>query len=105
MKPKVTILVLCCGAVLLPSALNAQLPYSDPGMTDAANWTVNASALNSSPFDDVANFGVNYTSVLGVPQYPTAAQRRLCNLKSTRHPGIKLVSAPRPQACHCRAIL
>ncbi len=81
MKPKVTILVLCCGAVLLPSALNAQLPYSDPGMTDAANWTVNASALNSSPFDDVANFGVNYTSVLGVPQDPYSSSTTAVQFK------------------------
>ncbi len=68
---------------LLPSALNAQVVFSDLNMTDAANWNVNASQLSPpTAFDYVANFGVSYTSTLGVPQDPfssstTAAQFKI----------------------------
>ena len=82
MNTKTILSGICCGAALLPAALNAQIVYSDLGMADGGNWSVNASALNSNPFDYVANFGVSYTSALGVPQDPyststTAAQFKI----------------------------
>jgi len=72
-----------CGMALMPLALNAQVIYSDPGMADAANWTVNNSfgVLNSSPIDYKANFGVNYTSTLGVPQDPFSSSTTALQLK------------------------
>ena len=81
MNPNTIVLGVFCGMVLMPSALTAQVIYSDPGMADAVNWTVNDSfgALNNYPIDYQATFGVAYTSTLGVPRIPSAAPRPLCN--------------------------
>ena len=70
MNSKATAIGVCFGAALLPSALHAQL-FSDTlqSSSDAANWSINASALNSNPIDYQANFGFDYSTV-GVPQDP-----------------------------------
>lgn len=65
---------------LLPSALNAQ--FSDLTMTDSGSWNVNASPLTTgTPFDYQANFGVSYTSALGVPQDPYSTSTTALQLK------------------------
>jgi hypothetical protein len=81
MNMKTILFGICCGAALVPAALNAQVVFSDVGMTDAANWTVNASALNSNPFDYVANFGFNYNTVEGVPIDPYSSSTTALQLK------------------------
>jgi hypothetical protein len=81
MNTKTIVLGVCCGLALLPSALNAQ--FSDLTMTDPGNWTVNNSfgALNGNPIDYQANFGVSYTSALGVPQDPYSSSTTALQLK------------------------
>ena len=66
---------------LLPLAVKAQ--FSDLNMNDAGNWTVNNSlgALNGNPVDQQANFGVSYTSTLGVPQDPFSSSTTALQLK------------------------
>ncbi len=81
MNTKTTVLGVFCGLAFLPSALNAQVIYSDLGMASSAGYTVNASALNANPFDYQANFGVNYTSTLGVPQDPFSSATTALQLK------------------------
>ncbi len=82
-NPKTIVLGVFCGMALMPLALNAQAIYSDLGMADAGNWTVNNSfgALNNNPIDYQANFGVNYTSTLGVPQDPYSSSTTALQLK------------------------
>jgi len=81
MNTKITILGVCCGTALLPATLKAQL-FSDVGMTDSANWTVNASPLTTgATIDYVDNFGVSYTSTLGVPQDPNSSSATALQLK------------------------
>jgi sugar lactone lactonase YvrE len=82
MKPK-TIIPLVFSAIVLfwPPALYAQV-FSDVNMTDPGNWNVNASPLTpSTPFDYVANWGVSYTSALGVPQDPYSTSVTALQLK------------------------
>jgi len=83
MKTKISILVVLCGIVLIPSALNAQVVFSDLNMSTPGNWTVNNSfgALNANPIDYQANFGVSYTSALGVPQDPYSSSTTALQLK------------------------
>ncbi len=82
-NPKTIVLGVFCGMALMPLASNAQAIYSDLGMADAGNWTVNNSfgALNNNPIDYQANFGVNYTSTLGVPQDPYSSSTTALQLK------------------------
>ena len=67
--------------LLWPSAMSAQV-FSDLNMTDPGNWNVNASqASPPTPFDYVANWGVSYTSSLGVPQDPYSTSTTALQLK------------------------
>jgi sugar lactone lactonase YvrE len=92
MNSKTIISMVFSAMVLLwPLALYAQ-PYSevtlypqvfsDLNMTDPENWNVNASPLTpSTPFDYKANWGVSYTSSLGVPQDPYSTSTTALQLK------------------------
>jgi hypothetical protein len=82
MKPKTIIPIVFSAIVLLwPSALYAQV-FSDASMADPGNWNVNASPLTpSTPFDYEANWGINYTSELGVPQDPYSTSTTALQLK------------------------
>jgi sugar lactone lactonase YvrE len=82
MKPKTIIPIVFSAVVLfLPSALPAQV-FTDLNMTDPGNWNVNASPLTpSTPFDYVVNWGVSYTSGLGVPQDPYSTSTTALQLK------------------------
>ena len=82
MKPKTVIpIVFFATVLLLPSALNAQV-FSDLTMTDPGNWNVNASQISPpTPFDFVTNWGVSYTSALGVPQDPYSSSTTALQLK------------------------
>lgn len=83
MKTKIIVLGVFCGMALLPSALNAQVVFSDLNMNTPGSWTVNNSfgALNANPIDYQANFGVSYTSALGVPQDPYSSSTTALQLK------------------------
>jgi NHL repeat-containing protein len=73
--------------LLSPSALNAQV-FSDLSMTDPGNWNVNASQVSPpTPFDFVTNWGVSYTSALGVPQDPYSASTTALQLKVNQTSG------------------
>ena len=87
MNTKTTVLGICCGLALLPSALNAQ--FSDLNMNDPGNWTVNATTLSGPTSDYVANFGVNYTSTLGVPQDPFSSSTTALQLKINEVNGVQ----------------
>ena len=92
MNPKAIIPALLITVVWLwPLALSAQTfsnlnasaqIFSDLNMTDSGNWNVNASQLTPpTSFDYVANWGVNYTSSLGVPQDPYSISTTALQLK------------------------
>jgi len=83
MNTKTIILGSLCGMALVPLALNAQVVFSDLNMNTPGNWTVNNSfgALNGNPIDYQANFGVSYTSTLGVPQDPFSSSTTALQLK------------------------
>src|ERR1039457_761078 len=58
MNANTIVLGVFCGMALLPSALNAQVIYSDLGMASGAAYTVNASPLiMGQSIDYQANFG------------------------------------------------
>ena len=80
MNSKTAALFVCAGTTLLPSLLNAQ--FSDLSMTDPANWSVNSSQISPpTAYDYQANWGVSYTSALGVPQDPYSTSTTALQLK------------------------
>lgn len=80
MNSKLIVSGLSFALATMPLAVKAQ--FSDLGMNTPGNWTVNASALNNAnPFDYVANWGVSYTSTLGVPQDPYSSSTTALQLK------------------------
>jgi len=83
MKPTIRVLSVLCGMALIPSVLNAQVVFSDLNMSTPGSWTVNNSfgALNANPIDYQANFGISYTSTLGVPQDPYSSSTTALQLK------------------------
>lgn len=89
MKSKIIILGVFCGLVLLPSALNAQVVFSDSSMASSAGYTVNASPISGSSLDYQANFGVSYTSALGVPQDPYNSSTTALQLKINETTGVQ----------------
>lgn len=74
---------------LLPSALNAQVIYSDQGMASATPYNVNASAVSAGTYDYQANFGVSYTTALGVPQDPWSSSTTALQLKVNETSGLQ----------------
>jgi hypothetical protein len=82
MNLKSILLGVCCGVAFMPSALNA-FTLTDLSMNSPGDWTVNNSfgVLNGNPIDYQANFGVSYTSALGVPQDPFSSSTTALQLK------------------------
>ena len=70
MKTRIIVLGVFCGMALLPSALNAQVVYSDGfnSAADAANYNAFITAGATGPSSD-ATFGYDY-SALGIPVAP-----------------------------------
>jgi hypothetical protein len=82
MKPKTIISTIFSAMVLWwPSALYAQA-FTDVNMADPGNWNVNASQITPlALFDYQANWGINYTPSLGVPQDPYSTSTTALQLK------------------------
>jgi hypothetical protein len=71
MKQKFVTIGILCGSVLLPSALNAQVIYSDGFGTaaDAANYNIYTTLSSAGGPTSDATFGYDY-SALGIPSAP-----------------------------------
>ena len=76
----------CPFMVIVPTNNYNQLVFSDLTMSDPGNWTSNNSygTLNNNPIDNQVNWGVGYTSALGVPQDPYSLLNDGSAVKSQR---------------------
>lgn len=79
----------CPFLVIVPTNNYNQVVFSDLTMSDPGNWTSNNSygALNNNPIDDEVNWGVHYTSALGVPQDPYSSSTTALQLKANETSG------------------